>query len=473
VHVRTLPVTQMAEQWDQRLTLLRGGLRDLPPRQRTMEHAIAWSYDLLTESGQRLLPSLAIFVGGWTVEAAQGICWEEPLARQEVILALAELVDASLVQAEVVAGQARFRLLEITREYALTRLRHTAEEEADQRRHAVWYAHLASDSSRLEPSMKRGAMALDLPNIRAALTWAEAHEEAEIGMRLTGFAGMLFMEGLLEEATRWLDRMLALDEQANRKGQLSAPPQLRVARLNGLARALLNQGRMEQAEARAGEALRLAERIQDEAGISDGYQTNGLIAQASGKLEQAAHAFTESYVFAGRAGRRDLRMRALVQLGELARQRGDTARAESLLTEGLAEAREREAVWDEAIITTLLGHLAHQQQRDAVARQRYHESLLRLRAFGNPTFIAWCVEGLAATLSAVGQAALAVRLCAAAAAQRALAHTPLPAAEGEAVEQVLTAARAELGSGAFAAAWAEGSVLSLDATVADALSGSQ
>jgi tetratricopeptide (TPR) repeat protein len=428
---------------------------------------------LLAESGQRLFRSLAVFVGGWTVGAAQAICWEQPPVRHEAVLALADLVDASLVHAEVVAGQARFRLLEVTREYALARLRQSAEEEACQRRHAVWFAQLATDSSRLEPALKSGQLALDLPNIRAALSWAEAHADAEVGMRLAGFAWVLFMQGLLEESAQWLERMLALDEHADRKGQLIAPPQLRVDRLNSLARALLNQGRMEQADARALESLRLAERIQDEAGISDAYLTQGLVAQASGRLDEAAHAFTESYVFAGRAGRPDLRLRALVELGELARQRGDTARAESLLTEGLAEARASKAAWDEAVITTLLGHLARQQQRYDAARQRYHESLLRLRAFRNPTFIAWCVEGLAAMLSVTGHAAPAVRLCAAAAVHRARAHTPLPATEYASVEQVLATARAGLGDGAFATAWAEGSALSLDATVAEALSRSQ
>jgi predicted ATPase/DNA-binding XRE family transcriptional regulator len=473
VHVRTLPMAELVDHLDRRLALLREGLRDLPPRQRTMEDAISWSYDLLTESGRQVLRRLSVFVGGWTLEPAQAICWEQSPSRQEAVLALAELVDASLVQTEVAAGQARFRLLEVTREYALTRLHHSAEEEACQRRHALWFAQLATDSSRLESAMRSGQLALDLPNVRTALAWAEAHEEAGIGMQLAGFAPVLFMQGLVEEVTQWLVRMLALDEEAGRRQHPSAPPQLRVERLNGLSRSLLNQGRTEEAETRAGEALGLAKRIQDEAGISDAYQTQGLVAQAGGELDEAAHAFTESYVFAGRAGRRDLRMRALVQLGELARQRGDAARAEALFTEGLAEARESKAAWDEAIITTLLGHLAHQQQHYAVARQRYHESLLQLRAFHNPTFIAWCAEGLAATLVVVGHAAQAVRLCAAASAQRALAHTPLPAMEREAVEQVLATARTMLGEGAFAAAWAEGSVLSLDAAVAEALNGSR
>jgi tetratricopeptide (TPR) repeat protein len=466
-------VAELAKHLDQSLALLRGGLRDLPPRQRTMEAALAWSEDLLTEAGQRVFRQLSVFVGGWTVEAAQAICWEKPPARQEAVLALAELVDACLVQAEVVADQARFRLLEVTREYALTRLHYTAEEAACQRRHALWCVQLAREVSQQESTLQSGALAREVPNVRAALAWAEAHEEAELAMRLAGFAPVLFMQGLVEEAGHWMERGLVLDEAAGRKGQLTAPPQLRVERLHGLARAQLSQGCLEQAEARAGEAVRLAERIQDEASISDAYLTQGLVAQASGKLDLAAQAFTESFVFAGRAGRRDLRTRALVQLGELARQGGDTARAESLLTEGLAEARASEAAWDEAIITTLLGHLARQQQHHTVARQHYHESLLQLQAFGNPTFIAWCVEGLAATLAAVGQAALAVRLCAAAATQRALAHTPLPPTEREAVEQVLTTARTAQGESAFAAAWAEGSALSLAVAVAEALSGSQ
>src|SRR5262249_6046522 len=201
---------------------------DLPPRQRTMEDAITWSYDLLTESGQRVFCALAVFVGGWTLEAAQAICWEPSPMRHEAALALAELVESSLVQREGGAGRARFWLLEVTREYALMRLRQTAEEEACQRRHAGWFARLATDSSRLEPTQRSGQLALELPNVRAALAWAEAHTEAELGMRLAGFAWVLFMQGLLEEAVQWLECMLALDEEAVRKGLLIAPPQLRA-----------------------------------------------------------------------------------------------------------------------------------------------------------------------------------------------------------------------------------------------------
>lgn len=85
---------------------------DLPARQRTMEDAIGWSYELLTEPQQRCFRALGVFVGGWTLDAAQAVWWaEEAATPQEALLTLAALVDASLVQAEMAPGGAtRFGL---------------------------------------------------------------------------------------------------------------------------------------------------------------------------------------------------------------------------------------------------------------------------------------------------------------------------------------------------------------------------
>jgi non-specific serine/threonine protein kinase len=472
VHVRTLPVAQLAEHLAQRLPLLRGGMRDLPMRQRTMEDAITWSYELLDESRRRVFRALAVFVGGWTLEAAQVVGWDAPPAQHETTLILADLVDASLVQAEFVAEQVRFRFLEVTHEFALARLRASGDEAACQRRHALWYARLAGVAAPDDSVARSAQLALDVPNIRAAIEWAEAHQDAVIGMQLAGLVRMASIGGRVVEATQWLERMLAVDDQARQHGGVTAPPQLRVERLTGLARGLLNQGRNELARQRAEESLQLAERILDESGISSAYLTQGLIALANGELEEAAHAFTESYVFAGRSGRRDLRTQSLVQLGELARQQGDTERAESLLLEGLEQARMSNEAWSEAIISTLLGRLATQCQDHATACKRYHRALLLLRGFGAAPFIAWCVEGLALTLCAHGETDLAVRLCAAAGTLREQASTPLPVNERDQIERMLADARAAIGDDAFAVAWNEGTTMSLDAIVAEGLSAS-
>jgi len=140
MHVKLLPLSELQKRLTHRLTLLRDGARDLPKRQQTMENAIAWSYELLTEEQQRCFRALGVFVGGWTLEAAEEVCQDRQNTMSETFV----LILASLVQVEIPAeGRERFGMLEIIREYALERLRAAGEEEQCRRRHAAYYAQLA------------------------------------------------------------------------------------------------------------------------------------------------------------------------------------------------------------------------------------------------------------------------------------------------------------------------------------------
>ena len=119
------------------LALLTGGRRDLPARQQTLRNAIAWSYDLLDPDEQRLFRRLGVFVGGFTLDAAEAVCTVEGDLAVEVLDGLESLVAKSLVKQEAGSvGAARFTLLETIREYALERLEESGEAEALRRRHA-------------------------------------------------------------------------------------------------------------------------------------------------------------------------------------------------------------------------------------------------------------------------------------------------------------------------------------------------
>lgn len=471
-HVRVRSLPQLRNSLARRLPLLHDGAVDLPDRQRTMEDTIGWSYDLLSADQQGCFRALGVFTGGFTLDAAQAICWPGAAHSHEVIATLAALVEASLVQAEAQAdGTPRFRLLELVREYADERLRAAGEEETCRRRHAVYYAALADDAVIYGPGPRAAdaGLARDLPNARAALEWAEAHREAELGLRLAGFARIWHLRGELSEALSWQQRMLALDAAARQQGQVIASFPLRVRQLYAYARILLALGTFERAHTAAEEALTLARQAGDEDGAADACATLGMIAQARGDLDAAETAFAASATHAEAATHGELRHRALTHLGEIARARGDLQRADVLLCEALAAARETSNTWETAMIVTLLGHTARQRGHFAQARMHYRESLTLFSAFGSPPFLAWCLEGLAATLAAEDDPAPAVRLCAAAAGMRERAGTPLPPGERDEIERLLDDARAAMGEPALHATWTAASALSADQIVAEAM----
>jgi predicted ATPase/DNA-binding XRE family transcriptional regulator len=480
MHVKVLSLPELQERLTHRLALLRGGARDLPQRQQTMEDAIAWSYELLTEQQQRCFRALGVFVGGWTLEAAEAVCFAQgETAPEEPILTLAALVDSSLVQAEIAAVEAvRFGMLELIRDYALDRLRAAGEEEQCRSRHAAYYARLAETVFAHfgpEPGVREAhfalALAEELPNARAALQWAEERHEAELGLQLAGFTRLWHVRGQMSEAERWMERMLALDLRAREQGEPTAPLTLRIQYLYGIGRTMVRHGKVERnAEAAAYEALQLARSIGDQNSISSAFVTLGMIAQASGKLDEAEAAFTESYTHARLIEHRGLLSAALHFLGGLAGLRGDPARATVLLEEALANAQAIGITWDIPIMMTLLGQLAHQQQNYPLAKARYREALALYRAFGSPTYIAACLDGYAATACAEGHYAQATRLCAQASTLREQTQTQLLPAEREAFEQVVATARAALDEPAFEREWNTGTTLTQDEAIDDALS---
>ena len=117
-----LSESEISDRLDQRFRLLTTGSRTARPRHQTLRALIDWSYDLLSPAERIVLDRLSVFAGGWTLDAAEQVACGGDVAEWQVLDLLAALVGKSLVQAEVIRGSSRYRLLETVRHYAAERL---------------------------------------------------------------------------------------------------------------------------------------------------------------------------------------------------------------------------------------------------------------------------------------------------------------------------------------------------------------
>jgi tetratricopeptide (TPR) repeat protein len=309
----------------------------------------------------------------------------------------------------------------------------------------------------------------ELPNVRAALHWVALQSAVVPGLQLAAYAGRLFIIlGQNNEGFQWLERMLDLDSQA---GEDSAPSPVRFEALYGAGLLARNLGRSEHAAALAQEELSLARHLGDHKSMSLALANLGNLAQARGDLAEAADYFEQSYQAAQMAGDRRAYGFASMNLASIAIAQRNFARARAILEEHLEQARTEQFAWGIANIVTMLGHIAREQQQYALARSRYRESLPLYRAFGNLSYTAMCLEGIAALACAEGRYEQSALLCAHAAALRLKAQTPLPPREQKAFENVVSLARSALGEDAFAAAWGQGAAFTPEEGFAFALSG--
>jgi predicted ATPase/class 3 adenylate cyclase len=211
--LKVLAPEQILQRLEQQLGILTSSARDLPDRQRTLRGAIAWSCDLLDEAHRRLLGRLAVFRGGWQLEAAEAVADQPSGLQLDTLDGLTELVDQSLVRrADEQAGVARYALLESVREFAVELLEASGDAAAVQDAHATVFLEVAEACA---PHL-RGAdqrdwldrLERDHDNMRAALAWAVERPDPGIAVRLA-FALWRFWQqrGYLDEARGLLEEM--------------------------------------------------------------------------------------------------------------------------------------------------------------------------------------------------------------------------------------------------------------------------
>ena len=208
--VKLLPPEMILERLQSnRLKLLAGGARDLPERQQTLRGAIDWSHALLEEGERTLFAKLAVFSGGCTLAAMEEVC-----DREDALEAAESLLDKSLIrQEETGRGGPRFVMLETIHEYARERLRERTDAVATHRRHAEYFLTLAEESEPRLGGPEQVAwferLETENDNLRAAISWAIGHGEAELGLRLAqALRPFWYARGHYVEGRGWVARFL-------------------------------------------------------------------------------------------------------------------------------------------------------------------------------------------------------------------------------------------------------------------------
>lgn len=339
--VKLLAPADLLTRLGRRLQVLTGGPQDRPEHLQTLRGMMDWSYDLLHPAAQALFRRLAVFAGGWTLEAAEEVCGSDDLDGA-VLDILASLVDQSLLLVEAgVAGETRYGMLETIRVYALERLLASGELEALQRRHACYYRQLAERAAP-EPGRKVNPAwtawsEREQDNLRAARQWAHDQAEVELEMRLmVPLIGCWYARRQLHEAQDQLERLLGLQDRYRD----SVPPDLLVQALNALAGTLLQDGEYERTKALMEECLMHCHMPVSEASSRASLHLLGLITCEMGEYEQATALYQEMLARAREAGDKADVVQALLGLSDVARGRGDAAAMIARCEESMALSRE-------------------------------------------------------------------------------------------------------------------------------------
>lgn len=453
--VRVLRPQAVLDRLTERLSFLAGGPHDLPARQQTLYETLDWSYELLPDDERGLLAGLSVFRGGATLPAVAEVCLAGDEGRA---LDLVErLADASLLLVRRSAGETRYDLLEVVRQYAAERLEEL-DAHATRRSHARLCVAVAE---RAEPELSGenqaswlSVLETEHDNMRAALAYFADDGEHEQALRLTVLLSRFwYVRGHLTEARRHLEAVLP-----SAAGQ--DPQLLRRAQTAGASIALL-QGDYTASTAFAERALESARRTGEPKFVANALSNLGAIVLAGGNEERAAIVLDEALELAREVGDERITALALNNLGDLALSTGDYRRAGPLFEESHALLRSRGDTANIARSLFNLGAVDLMLGASGAADARFRESLELARSADDKEDLAWCLEGFAALAASEGDGERAATLLGAAGALLARIGADYKPFERRLHESTESAARAACDPDAFATAIEQGASLSM------------
>jgi predicted ATPase/DNA-binding CsgD family transcriptional regulator len=398
--IRVLSVEQIAKRLDDRFRLLTGGSRTVLERHQTLRAAIDWSYNLLSSAEQVLFQRLSVFVGGWTLEAAESVCSDEAVKSEDVLNLLEQLVNKSLVIAEEVRHEARYHMLETIRQYAYERLAQNGEEEFLREKHTRWYVELAETA---EPKL-RGHGQLewldrieqDLDNIRSALEWS-LHNNVDLGFRImNGLRWFWDIRDYTVEGNQHVDRLM-------KAGPFDPTPLHAKSLATAAWVASVTAATMERMVVFAEAGRRVSREVGDVESFALCISLSAVAQSWQGNIDRSLQLFEESLALFKEIGISWGIQRVLCGIGFTLPSPGNYERALAALLKSLALSRESGDIDSSHFVLFCLGNLSFEQGYYEQALDYYQESLLIVREVKNKAMNARLLQRMGEVHIQLGQ----------------------------------------------------------------------
>ena len=510
--VRMLAPEQIAVRLDDCFRLLTGGSRTALPRQQTLRALIDWSYSLLSEPEKTLFRRLAVFVGGWTLEAAESVCGEE-IDGVDVLDLLTRLVDKSLVHIEESTGEIRYRRLETIRQYSREKFFETGEVETIRDCHLAFYVKYAESADEHMRGRRRvewtHRVTAEQDNLRTAMEWGLVRNP-ESALRIAANLSIFWTAGgFSAEGFRWIQQAtIACREQIDKQIQ----PTLHAKALTGLAYLYISFGDNINGKRAAEESVAiyrqsqdkiglayalvilanplefLGERLQAEAALMESVaiarseKNTFVLASALSGLTRvtlvlhsdadAAERYADEAIRASRAaGMEWTTAVAHEMMGIIAARRKNHDEARTLFEKAFHEYQEIGARFNVILVKSSLAHMERELGNYVIAQNLYRETIVAFRDVAQTGAVAHQLECFGFIALAQDHSKRALQLFAAANALREKGSTPMNPDEQVYFDVQLSGLREKLDSKRYESIWSTGRNLSMEQAIQMALQG--
>ncbi len=457
--VKVLAPAQILERLGDRFRLLTGE-RTAASRHRTLRAAVQWSYDHLADTERSTLRALSVFMGGWTLEAAEAVCGDSG-AGFETLDGLTRLVNKSLVGVERRAsGEFRYRMLETIREFSLEELEKSGEGPTIRDRHLEHFVSLVKAA---EPELVRqnqgawlGRLEAELENLLAAFDWSE---RVDGGLD----AGLEIVSGLPRFWTRHGHARLAMTvlDRALKRAESSGPTRARAKALcvAGIVAGFAGDDR---SQAFVEESLAISRALEDGRGIAHALNAMGVNAIGEDELDVARGCLEEALALARQAGDEHLSARALQNLAVVSSRQGDDRKASLLAGESIRFHRSFGDKGSEGIGLMAMAHYAIRSGEASKAREPLLQAVRIFQEHGDKRNVAAVLRVIGPLALDAGFPRVAARLAAAGISMRESLGMWLASGDKREQDAVTDRMRAAIGEAALAEEWARGRAMSYE-----------